>query len=278
LVWAIKKDKDKAVCSFGDSGGQGVTEVNGQPKLLGPESVFWSFVKLPGQVDSAVFNNSTDPSANLESMKRAFPDFDWNGTSAACGFNWMAQKSTETFNVVPDSIYIPGESNQAIDRQVYQTELQFANPNIPRTVVNGTVLVSFLDKGGGDDENATIAVNNPLISVDPEDGSIFIGYYDATQPGQINVLNAPSSDLTFYQSNPDTTLNTTVNTGPISYPSNLAAESVKTIGVTLGNGVIAGEQIDPQSLAGLPQYGLQIVDNQINFMPVSEPNPTNSNS
>ena len=35
-VWAIKDDKDNAICSFGDSGGQGVTEINGQPVLLGP--------------------------------------------------------------------------------------------------------------------------------------------------------------------------------------------------------------------------------------------------
>jgi hypothetical protein len=278
LVWAIKKDKDNAVCSFGDSGAQGVVEINGQPKLIGPESVFWSFVKLPGQVNPAEFNNSTDPSANLESMKRAFPDFDWSNTSAACGFNWTEPKLTKTFNIVPSSSLIPGEGGSSIGFLVHQAELQFANPNVPHTVVNGTVLVNFLDKGGGDDENAVLAINNPIISIAP-DNSIMIGYYDAYQPGQINVLNAQGSDLTFYPSNPDTTLNSAIFSGPISYPSGATVESSKTVGVTLDNDEVVGEQVDPEPLANItPKYNLQIIDNQLNFIPVAGSTSTSTSS
>lgn len=277
-VWAIKDDKDNAICSFGDSGGQGVTEINGQPVLLGPESVFWPFVKLTGYVSPTDFNNDNNyPSSGLEAMKEAFPDFDWKGTSAACGFNWVSPESTQTVNVVPNSSDIPGEEYSAIDRPIYETELQFANPNIPRTVVNGTVLVNVLDKGGGTGLPG-IAVNNPIISQGP-DNSLNVGYYVPTLPGEIEVVNAPISDIVFYQNSPNTALNTFVSKGPISYPSSAAAEAVKTIGITLNNGEMVGTQIDPGSLTGLsPDYSLQVVGNQYNFVPVNEPTPTNPSS
>ena len=85
------------------------------------------------------------------------------------------RNQTQTVNVVPNSSDIPGEEYSAIDRPYYETELQFANPNIPRTVVNGTVSVNVLDKGGGTGLPG-IAVNNPIISQGP-DNSLNVGYY-----------------------------------------------------------------------------------------------------
>ena len=106
-----------------------------------------------------------------------------------------------------------------------------------------------------------------------------IGYYDAYQPGQINVLNAQGSDLTFYPSNPDTTLNSAIFSGPISYPSGATVESSKTVGVTLDNDEVVGEQVDPEPLANItPKYNLQIIDNQLNFIPVAGSTSTSTSS
>jgi hypothetical protein len=267
-VWAIKKDENGAVCSWGDSGANGVTMADGQPKLLGPMSVFWSFDKIVGNVDPSVFNNNTGPQEDLEYMQEQFPDIDWSKYSAACAFDLPAPKSTTLINVVPDSIFIPGRGGSQAELSIYQTELEFANPNIPHTIVNGTVVIKCIDKGGGD--ATSLAINNPMIST-AEDGTVNLGYYDAYSPGQINVINAPINQLVFYK-NQELPLETTNATGQIIYPSNAVLS--KTVGITIGDEQSVGESVNPEGLVNNSEtaYALNIVDNQYNFVPEAQNN------
>ena len=123
-----------------------------------------------------------------------------------------------------------------------------------------------------------IAINNPFISVSPDKQTITIGYYDGSQPGQIKVLTASSSNLAFYQSNPNIILNTSISTGPISYPSGAAIESSKSIGVTLANGEVAGLQTDSSILANTAKFNLQIDGKKLIFIPAGNTTSTNSSS
>ena len=207
LVTAVPKADskwDKDVCSFGASGSGGFVLVNGEPKLIGPLSVFWGFSDLYDETNS--FYN---PVGNLEYMKQTFPFIDWDNYSATCGFNFQAPKSTSVINIVPDTSDIPGIGNP-VASAVYEAGLAFSNPRTEKAYINGTAMIEFPAQGGPSGD-ASLVINNPLIGTG-QNGDVMIGYYgypgtvqavDVSLGGIVNIYpNSPDAPVTIDKSSP----------------------------------------------------------------------------
>lgn len=216
LVTAIPKSErkvDDSVCSFGASGSNGfVIQDDGQPKFIGTLSAFWGFNELYGGTNYVGY----DPSEYLANIRGSFPDVNWSKYAAACGFNYEIPKSTRVIDLVPDNAAIPGEG-YPVERSENQASLRFSNPNISRTIVDGTAVVSFPDKGGQYGE-LTMNINNPLISVG-QNGDLMLGY-NGYPPGTVSAVDVSDGCiLSFYPKSPNDSVNTQVSTGSLIYPS-----------------------------------------------------------
>jgi hypothetical protein len=216
VVAAVPKEEtvvDGATCSFGISGAGGVVLEHGEPKLIGPQSVFWGFDNLYNGNYSL---NQYNPTAYRALMEQSFPDADWNKYAGACGFSYTMPEKTTTIQLTSDLGIIPGKGEPNASA-AYELSLEFANPDYKRSILNGMVKITQEDKGGPGGP-ATFIVNRPIIANGPN--GLIIGYYAAGFPGVINAIDCGlDCKASFYQDDPKVPLSVISSKGAIKYPA-----------------------------------------------------------
>ena len=130
LYWAGAETNDAgAICSFGNSGGEGFTVSKANPTKAESVGVLSSFVDFKGtfsKTKEEATNNRLDWERELRT--------DLSGFDAICGFGYEtpnAQNSEEIVNVIDSLDKIPGHDKKTL---IHNAREQFLDANSKRTM------------------------------------------------------------------------------------------------------------------------------------------------
>ena len=169
LLWtAAHKTNDGAVCSFGDSGGQGFVMEDGKPHSLGVLGAFYDFTGSLFEGSNGMFSYSQkemdDWRLTLESLfKTSLSGFD-----AVCGFAYQTpyQLGTGTYVEVSNHYAdIPGYK----DNLIYNSRKDFFDEKISETVLDASIDIGTAGKPDW--------IYKPIIFNDSISNSMVVGYY-----------------------------------------------------------------------------------------------------
>ena len=168
ISWTVlARDKDGAVCSFGDSGGEGFVLRNGKKRSIGVLSAFYDFTgKTYGTPESG------------EATRQYFQSkygVNLSGADAICGFAYKVPtgKDYAELHVVNKNGDVPGFSEAHSEAaQLVSARKAFLDPTYRKNIIDGTV--ELIDPVTG----TTSWKQRPAIFYDPETFSAVIASFN----------------------------------------------------------------------------------------------------
>jgi hypothetical protein len=201
VLSAAYEDQDGALCSPGASGSEGLVLPQGD------SSTAASKLRSVGSLSAAwQFTDAANPSAASQTVayfQAKYPDFDWQGVGAVCGFATKAPTKEHAIVRVADSIdKIP---DPQVTDQITAATL-FYDLDYKPTIIDGTVVAQSQNRPeGGNGKTAPVIIDKPVIFIN-KNGSVVVGYCNN---GDLSIESYPDSDnIRFYPDAPGISLST----------------------------------------------------------------------
>jgi hypothetical protein len=194
VLATAERDKDGAICSAGASGSDGfilqqVAQNGHNVEKVRSVGVLSVAVPLTGG------GNSQQAAQAAQYYKKLYPNVNWNGVDALCGFSPNSLvKEHAVVNVATSLNEIP---NPQVTTPLI-AETLFFDPEYTPKAINGILEGVYEDDTKPGPILRKMTVENPVIFAN-KDGSIVVGYYK-TNVGLAIKIFPSANDLTVYQS------------------------------------------------------------------------------
>ena len=183
VLWAaVPESSAGAVCSFGNSGGEGFTADGSNIRSAGTLSAFEDFT---GQY------YGTEEAGKTNRIKwEAQYGVDLTGYAAVCGFAYKtpdANGSGVTVTVDTTGEILAGYSP---DHELIKARSEFGDAGISKQIIDGYVGFNTSASKGAD----YIYVYRPMLFYEPVTNAAVFGWYDIAEPGALHTVYVDSAE------------------------------------------------------------------------------------